>query len=197
MAWQTASVPPAWKKGCVNLSLMDSGAKRRRLFRLCALALTLLLCASFGAVVTVAEDAASVDASEAVETASGDTFASGFANLSPDATLGEKLVYGLKVAGIGLIVVFLVLIIIMAILYVFKLVAVSKGKSGSSAPSAVPSAAPAAAAPAAPPAAPAAPVAPTADAEEERIVAIATAAIAASRGASDCAFRVISVTKLQ
>ena len=193
MAWGTAPVPPAWKKGCVNLSLMDSGAKRRRLFRLCALALTVLLCASFGAVVAAAEDAVS----EPVGTASGDTFASGFANLSPDATLGEKLVYGLKVAGIGLLVVFLVLVIIMAILYVFKLVAVSKGKSGSSAPSAVPSAAPTATAPSAPPAAPVTPAAPSADAEEERVVAIATAAIAASRGASDCAFRVISVTKLQ
>ena len=188
MAWGTAPVPPAWKKGCVNLSLMDSGAKRRRLFRLCALVLTVLLCASFGAVDAV---------SEPVGTASGDTFASGFANLSPDATLGEKLVYGLKVAGIGLLVVFLVLVIIMAILYVFKLVAVSKGKSGSSAPSAVPSAAPTATAPSAPPAAPVTPAAPSADAEEERVVAIATAAIAASRGASDCAFRVISVTKLQ
>ena len=49
---------------------------------------------------------------------------------------------------------------------------------------------------AAPAPATAAPVAPATD-DEQLIVAIATAAIAAERGESACAFKVLSITKLQ
>lgn len=42
-----------------------------------------------------------------------------------------------------------------------------------------------------------APAAAPASADEATIVAVATAAIAASRGASACAFKVISITKIQ
>jgi hypothetical protein len=43
----------------------------------------------------------------------------------------------------------------------------------------------------------AAPAAASAADDEQTIVAIATAAIAAERGDSECAFKVISVTKIQ
>lgn len=145
-----------------------------------------------------AEDVTEVSQGTEVEGESSGTyvsvFASGYENLPEDASMMERLMYGLQVAGIGILVVFLVLIIIMAILYIFKLVAVSKSKKAAPAVSAPAAAAPAATAPkaAAPAAAPSA-----SGSEEETIVAIATAAIAASRGASDCAFKVISVTKIQ
>ena len=72
-----------------------------------------------------------------------------------------------------------VLIILMAVLYVFKLFSSKKSKQAVQAPenkTALPSAG--------------------AQDDEETIVAVATAAIAASRGESECAFRVISVRKL-
>lgn len=163
------------------MSLKDSGTKSKRLlWRLSALLFAVLL---------VALGSASALA-EAVQSGQAGAFSSGFENLPNNASLTERLVYGLKVAGIGLLVVFLVLIIIMAILYVFKAVALSKSK-------AAPAAAPAAAATAPSAAAPAPAASAVSGSEEETIVAIATAAIAASRGAGDCAFRVISVTKIQ
>lgn len=106
-------------------------------------------------------------------------FGSGYANMPEDASLGERFSYGIKVVGIGMSVVFMVLLILMAILYIFKLVAVSKK--------------PAKPEPAVKPAAPAA----KAEDDEETVVAIATAAIAASRGESDCGFKVLSITKIQ
>jgi hypothetical protein len=67
---------------------------------------------------------------------------------------------------------------------VFKLFATSGEKKAAPAPAA-------ATAPAA------APAAASAADDEQTIVAIATAAIAAERGDSECAFKVISVTKIQ
>ncbi len=121
--------------------------------------------------------------SETANTDSGRFAKSNYPKLPENATFGERVVYGLKVVGIGMGIVFLVLIILMAVLYVFKLVAASKAKKAAN---------PAIKAPENPqPAAIG-----TGENEEETIVAIATAAIAACRGESDCAFRVISVTKL-
>ena len=181
---------------------MDSGTKNKRLLRLLSVLLLAVLLVSVSSLAVLAdgeegppaEDSSAVEVSDA---AGGyvSAFPSGYPNVPQDATYGELLMYGLQVAGIGLLVVFLVLVIIMAILYIFKLVAVSKAKKAS------PAVAPAAASPAVAPkeASPAvAPASPAASgSEEETIVAIATAAIAASRGASDCAFKVISVTKIQ
>lgn len=50
-----------------------------------------------------------------------DTFPiSGFENIASDATFLEKLKYGLKICGIGMLVVFIVLIALNLILYLFK-----------------------------------------------------------------------------
>jgi sodium pump decarboxylase gamma subunit len=159
------------KKGCVNLSLRDSGTKSRKFLRvLLTFALAVALLVTTGVVALAEENG----------TASGelDKFASGFHNIDADAPITEKLMYGLEVAGIGMMVVFLVLVLIMAILYVFKLFATSGQKKAAPAPAAAPAAASAAD-------------------DEQTIVAIATAAIAAERGDSECAFKVISVTKIQ
>lgn len=171
------------------MSLKDSGTKGKRLlWRLSAL-LFAVLSVTLGSVSAFAEAASSGQAG---------AFSSGFENLPENASLTERLVYGLKVAGIGLLVVFLVLIIIMAILYIFKVVALSKSKAASAATPAASAASASAASASVPSAAAPAPAASAASgSEEETIVAIATAAIAASRGAGDCAFRVISVTKIQ
>ncbi len=177
------------EKGCVNLSLKDSGTKCRKVF---CLLVSLLLMASMLAVtgVTVfAETVGSADstADAAVEQSSegAKTFQkSGYPTLDENATLNERLMYGLKIAGIGMVVVFLVLIIIMIILYVFKVVALSGSKKPAAAPDAVSSSA-------------VPPVSFAAAEDETTIVAVATAAIAAARGASACAFKVISITKIQ
>ncbi len=96
-------------------------------------------------------------------------------------TMGEKLVYGLTTAGVGMAMVFLVLIILWGIIsFIPKLLPEVKAS-----PSAV--SAKAAAAPASP----------AASSDEEELVAVCTAAIAAARGASDCAFKVISITEIK
>ncbi len=178
------------------MSPRDSGTKSWKFLRvLVVLALAFTLLTTTGVMALAAgEPEASVTQSEVSaetsvppvedEVASTETgaFKSGYSNLDPDAPLGEKFMYGLQVAGIGMAVVFMVLIIIMAILYVFKLFATAGSKKPAQAPKA----------------APAAPVAPVASTEDEQtIVAVATAAIAAERGESACAFNVISITKLQ
>ena len=178
---------------------MDSGTKNKRLLRLLSVLLLAVLLVSVSSLAVLAdgeegppaEDSSAVEVSDA---AGGyvSAFPSGYPNVPQDATYGELLMYGLQVAGIGLLVVFLVLVIIMAILYIFKLVALSGTKT---APKAAPEA-PKAVSTAAP-APKTTPAAATSGSEEETIVAIATAAIAASRGASECAFKVISVTKIQ
>lgn len=110
---------------------------------------------------------------------------SGLANLAQDASFGERLGYGLKYAAVGMITVFMVLIIIMAVLYIFKFVSVIVSKKKASASTAAPAVN-----------SQSQTAASSADSEEE-LVAVATAAIAAYRGESDCAFNVISITKIQ
>ena len=177
---------------------MDSGTKNKWLLRLLSVLLLAVLLVSVSSLAVFAdgeegppaEDSSSVEASDVSQGEAANeyvsVFPSGYPNVSQDATLGDLLMYGLQVAGIGLLVVFLVLVIIMAILYIFKLVAVSKKPAPK-----------AEAAPKAAPAAKASPAPGSSGSEEETIVAIATAAIAASRGATECAFKVISVTKIQ
>lgn len=118
----------------------------------------------------------------ALSTAANTFPISGFENLSKDASFVERLLYGLKFAAIGILTVFLILTLLMAVLYVFKLVFYRKPKAGTKA---------------APVNSPSAQPAPSAANDEATLVAIATAAIAASRSESDCAFKVISVTKIK
>ncbi|MEG1743493.1 MAG: OadG family protein, partial [Clostridia bacterium] len=121
--------------------------------------------------------------SSAILSAVANTFSkSGVENLASDATLGEKFMYGLKYTAIGLVTVFLVLILLMAVMYVLRLIFArdsfkSKAKqqvSPISAPTNVVNETKAVAN----------------ENDEETLVAVATAAIAASRGSSDCAFKV-------
>ena len=103
-------------------------------------------------------------------------------NLNPNAPFSEKLLYGLKIALIGIVVVFLILAIIWAVLFVFNLIFQNKS----------------AAKPAERETAPAPVQKPVSGAlDEETVVAVATAAIAAARGEEKCAFNVISITKIQ
>lgn len=96
------------------------------------------------------------------------------------ATFGDKLIFGLQTAGIGMAIVFTVLIILWG-----AIALVSKIVGGESAPKA----APAQKAPAQPQ---------TAEAtDESELVAVCTAAIAASKGETDCAFNVISITEIK
>ena len=163
------------------MSLRDSGTKSKKLLRILAVfAVVAVLFVSTG-VIAMAD---TVGAETSVEQGDAETFKSGYPKLPADADLGTRLMYGVQVACIGMVVVFLVLILIMAILYVFKLVATSGAKKSGKKDVAAPVAS-----------APAAPAQGASD--EATIVAVATAAIAASRGSSNCAFKVISVTKIQ
>lgn len=99
------------------------------------------------------------------------------------ASLGDKLIFGLQTAGIGMAIVFAVLIILWG-----AIALVSKIVGGESAPKAAP-VQKATAAPAQPQ------TAETTD--ESELVAVCTAAIAASRGETDCAFNVISITEIK
>ena len=112
--------------------------------------------------------------------------------LPASATVSEKAIYGLQVVAIGMGVVFGVLFLLIAILQVFKLVAIQKSSESKNAESAVPATVSAPAVSASAPVS----VASVPASEEEAVVAIATAAIAASRGESECAFNVISIKKI-
>ncbi len=115
-----------------------------------------------------------------------DTFSkSGVENLAQDATFTEKLLYGLKYAAVGILTVFMVLVIIMAVLYLFKLFSRGEKKPSVQASKPAVNSAPAVNAN----------VAAAADKDEEELAA--TAAIAAYLGKSDCAFKIISVTKIK
>ena len=121
-------------------------------------------------------------ASAAADSSWVETFSSGMENLNPNAPFSEKLLYGLKIALIGIVVVFLILAIIWAVLFVFNLI--FKNKS--------------AAKPAERETAPAPVQKPVSGAlDEETVVAVATAAIAAARGEEKCSCNVISITKIQ
>ena len=101
--------------------------------------------------------------------------------ITENTPIGERAVFGLQVMLIGMCVVFGVLLLLMAILYVFKLFSVKNNKKVE------------------------APVAASVDtsattsaasSDEDTVVAVATAAIAAARGESDCAFNIISIKKI-
>lgn len=97
-----------------------------------------------------------------------------------NASLGDKFIFGLETAGIGMGIVFAVLIILWG-----AIALVSKIVGGESAPKA-------AAQPAQKVQQPQA-----VETDESELVAVCTAAIAASRGESDCAFNVISITEIK
>ena len=107
-------------------------------------------------------------------------------NITSESPLSDRAAVGIQVVGIGMGVVFGVLILLIAILYLFKFFATKN----SNAPEAKNPVAPVVAAPA--------PVQTAAvpASEEEKVVAIATAAIAAYRGESECSFNVISIKKI-
>ena len=121
-------------------------------------------------------------ASAAADSSWVETFSSGMENLNPNAPFSEKLLYGLKIALIGIVVVFMILAIILAVQFVvnqiFKKKSAAKPAERETAPAPVQK-----------------PVSGTLD--EETAVAVATAAIAAARGEEKCAFNVISITKIQ
>ena len=109
-------------------------------------------------------------------------------NINESSTMAERASVGVQVVLIGMGVVFGVLLILIGILQLFKLFAVKgTAKPVASAPAATP----------APTPAPAAHVQQAAPAsEDEAIVAIASAAIAAARGESECAFNILSIKKI-
>lgn len=105
-------------------------------------------------------------------------------NLTENSTFSERAIVGAQVVAIGMGVVFGVLIILIAILQVFKLFGVKK-PSKSTAPEANASV---------PVSAPAVSAAPAS--EDGEVVAVVSAAIAASRGESECNFNIISIKKI-
>jgi len=106
--------------------------------------------------------------------------------MTSDVDMGTKIAFGLEKVAIGMGVVFGVLLILIGILQLFKLFAVKKpAEQTKEKPASV------ATAPAAP-----APSANVPSSEEETIVAVASAAIAATRGESESAFNIISIKKI-
>ena len=69
-------------------------------------------------------------ASAAADSSWVETFSSGMENLNPNAPFSEKLLYGLKIALIGIVVVFLILAIIWAVLFVFNPIFKNKSAGG-------------------------------------------------------------------
>lgn len=105
------------------------------------------------------------------------------ADITADTPIGEKATFGLQVVGIGMGVVFGVLLLLIGILQLFKLFAIKKTvEEIKEAPAHV--------------AAPSASVTIAPASEEEAIVAVASAAIAASRGESECSFNIVSIKKI-
>ena len=102
-----------------------------------------------------------------------------------EGTFMERLAHGGKVTLVGMLVVFGVLLVLMAVLYIFQGI-FGRKSSRKSASVKEPVSAPAFVS---------APVAAATNNEEE-VVAVATAAIAAARGESECAFNVISITQI-
>lgn len=134
----------------------------------------------------VSESAQEVSATDSSTAENADTIFEIFNR--GEGTFMERLVHGGKVTLVGMLVVFAVLIVLMVILYVFQLIFGRKSKKAEEKPVEKTVSAPA------PAAAPVA--APAAANQEEELVAVATAAIAAARGESDCAFNVISITQI-
>ena len=107
-----------------------------------------------------------------------------------DAAPGDKVVFSLQVVLIGMGVVFGVLLLLIGILQLFKLFAV---KNNEAKPSTVPAQT---AAPAAATSAPVAAPATASGSEEQTVVAIASAAIAAARGQNNVDFNIISIAPI-
>ena len=97
-----------------------------------------------------------------------------------NATTGELITFGLQVVGIGMGVVFGVLILLIGILQLFKLFAVGKKPKENKTKEVVSESAAVVSQNSA------------CDADEAKIVAIASAAIAAARGKSDVDFAILS-----
>lgn len=104
-------------------------------------------------------------------------------HITKDSPVGDRVSIGLQVVGIGMGVVFGVLLILIGILQVFKLLSKKPDSVKNIAKVDTPVAS-------------STPVATVSASEEEKIVAIATAAIAAARGKSDVDFNVISITPI-
>lgn len=156
---------------------------KNRLFSILSVVLVLVLALSiFSSVSVFATD----DVSESTTTSE---IQSDAANTNNDTlvdteevmkmSLGEKLWFGLQVTAIGMLMVFAVLILLWGIISLMAKVFGSVSKKE------------------APKAAPAPVVAATSEANESEVVAVATAAIAASRGESNCAFKVVSIQKIE
>ena len=104
-------------------------------------------------------------------------------NITADSTFAERALLGVEVMLTGMAVVFGVLLLLIGILQLFKLFGNKEAKVETAKATA--------------PVAPVATAVPaTGSNEEESVVAIATAAIAAYRGESDCAFNIISIKKI-
>lgn len=108
-------------------------------------------------------------------------------HITPDSPIGDRVSIGLQVVGIGMGVVFGVLLVLIGILQIFKLFNKKQNSDNKSTE---------VSAPVAPVAAPATSVANVPASEEETIVAVATVAIAASRGKSNVDFNVISIAPI-
>ena len=163
------------EKGSVKL--------KNRLFSILSVCLVIVLAFSiFSTVAVFATD----DVSESNTTSETQSDA---ANTSKDTlvdteevmgmSLGEKLWFGLQVAAIGMLMVFAVLILLWAIIALMAKIfgSVSKKEEPKTVSAPV--------------------VASASEADESEIVAVATAAIAASRGESNCAFKVVSIQKIE
>ncbi len=106
-------------------------------------------------------------------------------NLTENSTFGERAVVGLQVVAIGMGVVFGVLILLIGILQLFKLFSGEKKPTQNKPEVKTETSAPVASVNTAVNAT-----------EEQKIVAIATAAIAASRGQNEINFRVLSIAPI-
>ena len=104
-------------------------------------------------------------------------------NLTENSTFAERAIVGAQVVAIGMGVVFGVLIILIGILQLFKLFFAEKPKKSKTPEvTAAPSSAPA--------------VSAVPDSDDDTVVAVVSAAIAASRGKSDVDFTILSIAPI-
>lgn len=145
-------------------------------------------------VVAFAEDAAadSAQVDSATDNAENDTIIEVI--LRGEGTTVERLIHGGQVTLIGMIIVFAVLIVLMIILYIFPIIFGRKTVKATEASVEKTVSAPAQVNKSVPVNVHEVVSAPSA--QETELVAVATAAIAAARGESDCAFNVISITPI-
>lgn len=111
---------------------------------------------------------------------------SGYENLPDDAGLLQRLIYGLKLCGIGMGVVFLILASLWLIIYCSKFLNRNRRKTENApAEKTAPPAAPAKNGAALPP-----------EDDEQTVAAIASAAISAYENRGDASYKIISIQKL-